>query len=1421
MSRRNRIIYQSESLFVGDSIYASGKNQNHELIRVQGANYGFSLNKQDITQYGRQLRLDTVQLESPTVNFDFSYYLGDGLNEKNIGFDVNADKQFVGPFMDSFSGNNFYIVTSDEGIDAVDFQSGDNYSLIGIGNAYLTNYTLNMSVGSAPTVELSYQAANINSQNGQVSGQVITGSLPSINPERDEIVSGEVVLKKPKDRGEARPSVIRPGDITLEFPGFQSDDEGPISITEGEGSFHLQTASLSLPMNRSELYRIGTKHSYARVLDYPINGTLTVTAVLSEVESENLLSIISGCRDQGGKDICLNLDKCKKGEYGIDLQGIEKSMKITLKGVDLISETFTSQVGSNKAVDVAFRVQVGSEDDLSRGVLMELFNNCLLIAEQEETIAYDLNDVEYDSVYGDIPPLWMYFSGDAKDVSIGSGVSTIGNQSFRNAGLEGDLKIPDNVRFIDFFAFEYCIGLTSLEIGKYLTGISYSAFADCTNLSSINFCSSTELKEIGNNAFLRTSLNSITLPESVETLGDYVFSSISTLQSADLTSSISIIPTNAFRSNTSLKSVQFSDSVSGIESDAFTGCSSLSQISWSQNLKSIGNRAFYNCASLTSVGFTENLESIGQAAFYGCSSLAGLLTIPDSVTNMLDSTFYNCVNLTSVEIGSGVLHVPNSAFYNCAKLKTIIFPENLEVIDPFAFYSCESLSGVIIPDSVSSIESSAFAYSSDGVKGLKDITFGSGLTVIGASCFEQSIFLETAVLPNNLEQIYNKAFYNCALSGHIEIPNSVYYVGQSAYQSNDYLKGVTFGSSMDTIYDSCFQSCTSLTGLDVPSHIVDIRKQAFYNCESLSGINFSEGLETIGKSAFSECDALSEVSFPLSLNSIGISAFFDCDNLSGVNLNEGLLSIGSQAFQQCEVLSGISYPQSLESVGSTCFYNCTSLEYIQFNTNVSFDTISTSCFGYCTSLTEVNIPDNITSTESSAFSNCTSLSGLDLGNQMITIGDQSFRYCSSLNNVDFPSTLTHIYYNAFDQCSSLETISPFPESLTHIGNYAFAGTILTGLLTIPDSVTYLGDNAFNVTNISGVNLGSGITYLNRSLFAGCENLEYINLDNITGIDSFVFDGCSSLSGVTIPSIMEEIGSYAFRGTAIYDVIIPDLMDYIATYCFQNCDNLTGIISGANVTGIGGHAFNGCDSFLEYYAPNSLVEIGSSAFGACTSLSGLDLNSVQTIKDNAFNSCGSLSGKLIIPDTLTTLGINSFKETSYSGIEIGSGLNTLNDGVFEGCSNLSYVEIPSGIQAIKYGTFKSCSSLTEINLTEGLVDITPSFSSYPSIQPGSFQNCTSLSGTINLPSTLEKLGGYAFNGCSSIDAIRFTSTVAPKTMSTSIPTEFITDPSNHIVYAPLGSEASYSGLSYVASTAPAQYGGDRAPLDWDLLNIVFE
>tara|TARA_R110000803_G_scaffold13273_6_gene37545 strand:+ start:3827 stop:4951 length:1125 start_codon:yes stop_codon:yes gene_type:complete len=359
---RNRVIYQSESLYVSKDASSTSSGDHEELIRVQSANYGFNINRQDVNQYGNLARIDSLVLEAPTVNFDFSYYLGDGFNEKALGFDITSNAQFPSGFLETSSGRNFYIVTSDEGQDSVNFLGGDSYSLIGIGNAFLSDYSVDLSVGSLPTATVSFEAANINSTNGIVEGATfsslhMSGESPAIDIEQGTPLGEEVSILKPTNTGQGGPTALRPGDIYISFPGF-TEDNGSLVKISGDGQFHLQSANLSLPLSRTSIERLGSKFPFARVVDFPVNASLSVNAIVSEQETRDLSALISGCSSSNG-EVQITMQSCD----GLD------AMIWNLKGATLDSESYSSSIGSNKTVDLAFGVQLGGVDDVENGIV--------------------------------------------------------------------------------------------------------------------------------------------------------------------------------------------------------------------------------------------------------------------------------------------------------------------------------------------------------------------------------------------------------------------------------------------------------------------------------------------------------------------------------------------------------------------------------------------------------------------------------------------------------------------------------------------------------------------------------------------------------------------------------------------------------------------------------------------------------------------------------------------------------------------------------------------------------------------------------------------------------------------------------------------------------------------------------------------
>jgi hypothetical protein len=359
---RNRVIYQSESLYVSKDAASTSSGDHEELIRVQSANYGFNINRQDVNQYGNLARIDSLVLEAPTVNFDFSYYLGDGFNEKALGFDITSNAQFPSGFLESSSGRNFYIVTAEEGQDSVNFLNGDSYSLIGIGNAFLSDYSVDLSVGALPTATVTFEAANINSTNGTIEGTQpsnfhMSGESPAVDIELGVPLGEEVSILKPVNTGQDGPSALRPGDIYITFPGF-TDDNSALAKISGDGKFHLQSANLSVPLSRSPIERLGSKFPFARVVDFPVNASMSVNAIVSEQETRDLSALISGCTSSQGS-VRITLESCEGGE----------AIVWDIKGATLDSESYSSSIGSNKTVDLTFGVQLGGIDDLENGIL--------------------------------------------------------------------------------------------------------------------------------------------------------------------------------------------------------------------------------------------------------------------------------------------------------------------------------------------------------------------------------------------------------------------------------------------------------------------------------------------------------------------------------------------------------------------------------------------------------------------------------------------------------------------------------------------------------------------------------------------------------------------------------------------------------------------------------------------------------------------------------------------------------------------------------------------------------------------------------------------------------------------------------------------------------------------------------------------
>ena len=764
-----------------------------------------------------------------------------------------------------------------------------------------------------------------------------------------------------------------------------------------------------------------------------------------------------------------------------------------------------------------------------------------------------------------------------------------------------------------------------------------------------------------------------------------------------------------------------------------------------------------------------------------CAVCAGAETYQDFEYSALDDgrvkiTGYNggaeTVVIPDTIDGKSVTSIGRRAFEGCTNLKSITIPNSVTEMGRRAFSGCSSLTGIAIPDSVTEIGKYAF----DGCKSLTSITIPDGVTSIGDGAFYNcSSLTEIKVASENSNYVsVNGVLYNKDKTTIICYP--------AGKKGNNYKipDGVT------KVGSSAFIGCSSLTSITIPNSVTEIGYSVFEGCTNLKSITIPNGVTSIGDSAFEDCTSLTSITIPNSVTSIGDSAFEDSTSLTSITIPNGVTSIGDSAFEGCTSLTSITLPDSVTSIGSGAFIGCSSLTSITIPDSVTC--IGDSAFEDCTSLTSITIPDSVTSLGNSAFSGCASLASITIPDSVTSIGDDAFRECSSLTSITIPYSVTSIGDYAFLGCSRLTAIDvntdnkdytsvngvlfyndktiicypagkkgnnyKIPDGVTSICRYAFSGCTSLTSITIPDSVTEIGGSAFETcSSLTSITIPDSVTSIGIGAFVGCSSLTSIMIpDNVTYIGGAVFADCSSLTEIKVST---QNAKYVSVNGVLYNKDKTTIMCYPAGKKDKNYKILDG------VTEICTSAFNGCSSLTSITIPDSVTEIGVSAFSGCSSLTGITIpDSVTRIDMSTFRGCSSFTS-ITIPDNVTYIDIWAFNGcTGLTAIDVKAGNNnytSVNGVLFNkdktelicypaGKTDKSY-NIPSCVTNVGGWAFDGCTSLTSITIPDSVTEIDWS----------AFEGCTSLT-SITIPDSVTEIGWSAFEGCTSLKSITIPSSV---------------------------------------------------------------
>ena len=383
-----------------------------------------------------------------------------------------------------------------------------------------------------------------------------------------------------------------------------------------------------------------------------------------------------------------------------------------------------------------------------------------------------------------------------KEIQIPNSVETIGTNAFQNCQDLESITLPASLKTIESSAFSDCLNLSEIKLPTSLKAIQSYVFDGCSSLETVFYDGSlAQWSRINtSNGFLGFSHPSLVMndytaqfipvkdendpnpPPKTVTITKYTGTESTVILPSTINSwPVTKIGEDALKDNTTITSVTIPDSVTEIGSNAFAGCTNLTSVNyagdWSNLTIQSGNPAVEDAAKdaaneqLFDFDFTPDntavivtnykykgtaadvtipsrykgipVTAIGYAAFF--NSAVTSVTIPDSVTSILDDAFVNCPNLTNISIPNSVTSIGFSAFRSCTSLKSITLPSSLNSISEALFSGCSQLTTIHIPVSVTLIEDDAFAgcpssmtvtYPGSKTQWVDDITKGSNNDVL-------------------------------------------------------------------------------------------------------------------------------------------------------------------------------------------------------------------------------------------------------------------------------------------------------------------------------------------------------------------------------------------------------------------------------------------------------------------------------------------------------------------------------------------------------------------------------------------------------------------------------------------------------------------------------------------------------------------
>ena len=701
--------------------------------------------------------------------------------------------------------------------------------------------------------------------------------------------------------------------------------------------------------------------------------------------------------------------------------------------------------------------------------------------------------------------------------------------------------------------------------------------------------------------------------------------------------------------------LKFDADVTEIQAEAFKGCANFVSITLPNTVETIGKSAFKECSGLHTISLGENLKGLGSSAFYDCTSLRSI-NIPNGVTKLEGSTFANCSKMLSVTIPDSITEIEYLTFSNCTSLTRVNIsdlsawckigfntsPTANPLNEGASLYLNEELvSDLVIPSDITEVKNYAFY----NCHSLKSVIVHNGVTAIGDAAFyncEGTLFIDSKVVENDHGYYDNDKRLWMAKFSEMVIGDNVTKIGAYFCKGYGYLTRVTIGNRVSEISGEAFSGCGNLTIATIGNSVTSIGNSVFDMCGLLETINCNAIIPPV----VSSLGCSSEVKIFVYDDCVeeykeSWTNYADLIYSNGKNIDSSNTTSINYTTIDNEIINIDSSKSKFITISNT---NTNGVgELVVFG---KLEKIENNTFENVTTLTNITIPDSVVDIGSSAFYGCSNLTDIVIGNNVTSIGEGAFYDCANLTKVAIGNNVDFIGANAFYGCKNLMSVN-----ISNISSYCKISFANYASNPLCNGAELCLDN----NKITNLNIPSDITEIKEYAFYGCSNAMYITIPNgVNRIGNSAFEGCFNLTRIVIPNSVSTIENNVFRGctgellinskiveqdysynnypksngwlcgSLFTKLTIGDNITKIGCYTFHNCSSLTSVTFPNSVINIGSNSFSYCSNLTDINIPDSVIAIGSLAFYNCVSLKSVTIgNSVATIDDRAFCNCSNL------------------------------------------------------------------------------------------------------------------------------------------------------------------------------------------------------